>query len=98
MFLNAGKINAKDLVQDVNDERFAETKHPPEGGCFLFGHTKSLFYFCFCINHMLTDNRIKLFDFHFVGHVTLVFIGRTKVAGFSAGYQSDFISHSFLPV
>ena len=46
----------------------------------LYDNTFDLLDLGFCIHHMFADNRIKLFDLHFIRHVALVFISGVEVA------------------
>ncbi len=46
---------------------------------------KRLLDFRFLVDHMLANNGIVLFDFHFLRHVALVFVSRVEMTGARAG-------------
>jgi hypothetical protein len=51
--------------------------------------------FAFFVDHVFANNRVKLFDFHFLRHGTLVLVGRVEMTGTSTGVQTNFITHDF---
>ena len=46
---------------------------------------------------MLTDNRIKLLDFHLVRHVFLILRGRIVVTRSRRRYELNLVSHRLIP-
>lgn len=46
---------------------------------------------------MLPGDWIKFFNFHFIGHGSLILVCRVKMTSISCGIQSNFISHSQSP-
>ena len=47
---------------------------------------------------MLTDNRIKLLDFHLVRHVFLILRGRIVVTRSRRRYELNLVSHRLIPL
>lgn len=47
---------------------------------------------------MLTDNRIKLLDFHLVRHVFLILRGRIVVTRSRRRYELNLVSHRLIPI
>ena len=47
---------------------------------------------------MLANNRVELFDFHFLRHVALVLGGRVVMTGTGAGDEFDFVTHDETPL
>ena len=56
-----------------------------------------LLNFGFRIGDMLTDNRIKLLDFHLVRHVFLILRGRIVVTRSRRRYELNLVSHRLIP-
>ena len=54
---------------------------------------KQLFDFAFFVHNVLTDDRIKFFDFHFFRLRFLVFGGGVEMAVAFAGNEFNFIAH-----
>ena len=53
-----------------------------------------LFDLRFLVSHMLSDDRVKLLDFHLVGHCSLILCSRIVVPGACRGDQLNLISHN----
>ena len=52
----------------------------------------------FLVDHVLTDNRIKLLDFHLVRHVFLILRSRVVVTGSRRRYELNLVSLRLIPL
>jgi hypothetical protein len=57
------------------------------------GNQNQLLDFAFFVDHVLANHGIKLFDFHFFGHIPLVFVGGVEVTSARGGVQTNLVAH-----
>jgi hypothetical protein len=73
-----------------------QTQKSPQQAGFSCRERNSLLDLGFLVDHMLANDRIILFDFHFIGHVALVFGRGIEMTSIGAGNEFDFVTHGLL--
>ena len=73
-----------------------QTQKSPQQAGFSCREQNSLLDLGFLVDHVLANDRIVLFDFHFVRHVALVLGRGIEMTSIGAGDELDFVTHSLL--